>query len=129
MLHVKQPGPDFYRANKAWTWFFNRTGFAAVTMPWRAVYLHPDYIDDARLRRHETAHVAQINRDGPWLWSLKIAYYLVRYGYRRSPYEIEARDAENMPGLQELPRHNNDPAAPGDVPPPPTAGIEQDDRV
>jgi hypothetical protein len=64
-------------------------------MPWRSVYLHPDYLFDERIRRHETAHVAQINRDGPWLWSFLVVYYVLRYGYTNSPYEIDARQAEH----------------------------------
>ena len=40
---------------------------------------------------HEAVHVAQIERDGAVKWTIKILYYLVRYGYINSPYEIEAR--------------------------------------
>lgn len=87
-------GPNFYRANRVSVWIFNRLGVAAITMPWKSVYLHPDYLFDQRIRNHETAHVAQINRDGALKWSILVVWYVIRYGYTNSPYEIEAREHE-----------------------------------
>ena len=43
------------------------------------------------LAAHEAVHVEQIERDGAIKWTIKILYYLLRYGYLKSPYEIEAR--------------------------------------
>ena len=88
-------GPNFYRANRLWTWILNKTECAGICMPWRSVYLHPDFIDCERIRRHETQHVNQINRDGPWKWAFLVVYYVLRYGYTASPYEIDARAAES----------------------------------
>ena len=84
----------FYRAGPIWTWILDRAGFAGVTTPWRSIILHPDHQHDQRLRRHELAHIAQINRDGALTWSFFVAWYVCRYGYRKSPYEIHARAAE-----------------------------------
>jgi hypothetical protein len=78
------------------------TGFAGITLPNKTVILHPDYFDASWLRRHEAVHVDQINRDGPWLWSLKIVWYYIRYGYIYSPYEIEARAAEDPYNQEEF---------------------------
>ena len=41
------------------------------------------------LRRAE-ASVEQIERDGAVKFSVLFLWYLVRYGYRRNPYEVEA---------------------------------------
>lgn len=74
----------------------NAFGFAAIVSPWRTVYLLPDY-DTPELRRHETAHLAQMDRDG-WLvfWICCVGWFLYP-GYEHSPYEIEAREVENDP--------------------------------
>lgn len=60
-------------------------------MPWRTVYCLPGSEADAALAAHEAVHVAQINRDGALLWSFRVLWYLLRYGYANSPYEVEAR--------------------------------------
>jgi hypothetical protein len=36
-------------------------------------------------------HCEQIERDGAIKWTVKIFWYLLRYGYINSPYEVEAR--------------------------------------
>ena len=74
-------------------WF----GFAAMVSPWRTVYILKEYQYDAALRRHELAHLGQMQRDG-WFrfWVQCIAWYF-NPGYERSPYEIEARLAEHNP--------------------------------
>ena len=72
----------FLRAAKAY----------GITMPWRVIYLMPDQLTNAGLIRHEQVHVAQIEREGAIVWTLKYLYWLVRYGYNeRHPYEKEAR--------------------------------------
>lgn len=75
----------------------NAFGFAAIVSPWRTVYVLPHYMNHQELRRHETAHLAQMDRDG-WLrfWVQCITWYFVP-GYDRSPYELEARQAERDP--------------------------------
>ena len=49
------------------------------------------YWDEFALAAHEAVHCEQIERDGAVKWTIKILYYLARYGYLKSPYEIEAR--------------------------------------
>ena len=99
-LHTEikdDPLPFFTTSGPVLTWIFDRIGVAGLTTPWRTVYLHPDHwdiIENIWLWRHEHCHIDQINRDGPWLWSFRVVWYCLRYGYHNSPYEVEARAAE-----------------------------------
>jgi hypothetical protein len=65
-------------------------------MPWKTVYCRPGEQGNLPLAAHEAVHVAQIERDGAVMWTLKVFYYLIRYGYNSdaNPYENEARKAE-----------------------------------
>jgi hypothetical protein len=78
-----------------WRWILDRADAGAITLPSRTIVWHPAHADDPRLRAHELAHIRQIDRDGAWRWSFLIVWYLLRYGYHDSPYEIDARAAEN----------------------------------
>ena len=71
--------------------FLKLAGALAVTMPWKTVYCRPGEEGNQPLAAHEAVHVSQIERDGAVKWTIKIFYYLLRYGYINSPYEIEAR--------------------------------------
>lgn len=88
--------PRVELAGPFWRTVFRLTGFAGVTMPNRTIYLHPDYADNIHLLRHEHEHIRQLDNDGPWLWSFRIVWYLIRYGYHDSPYERMARAAETI---------------------------------
>lgn len=72
-------------------WFLRASNAWAVTMPWKTVYCVPGQEHNDRLAAHEAVHVEQIQRDGAVRWTVKIFYYLIRYGYKKSPYEVEAR--------------------------------------
>jgi hypothetical protein len=85
----------FAVAGPFWRTVLNLFGFAGITTPWRAIYLLPQYYDHERLRRHELAHIAQIDRDGAWYFWPKIVIDYWRVGYRNSEYEKEARLAES----------------------------------
>jgi hypothetical protein len=52
------------------------------------------------LFRHELEHVYQQIRDGRFRFYLKYFYYQIRYGYKKNPYEVEARERQHLP-LQE----------------------------
>jgi hypothetical protein len=69
------------------------TGFAGMVAPNGVAYLLAEHIDNAGLRAHEQCHLDQIQRDG-WRFWPRCIWYVVRYGYERSPYEIECREAE-----------------------------------
>ena len=72
-------------------WFLKASNSLAITMPWRTVYCRPGQEENYALAAHEAVHVSQIERDGAIKWTVKIFYYLLRYGYINSPYEVEAR--------------------------------------
>jgi hypothetical protein len=71
-----------------------RCGFEGWASFWRAVYVLPGYEHDTRLIRHELCHLQQIERDGRVRFALRYSWWLLRYGYRDNPYEVEARAAE-----------------------------------
>jgi len=71
--------------------FLKASNSLAITMPWKTVYCRPGQEDNYALAAHEAVHVSQIERDGAIKWTVKIFYYLIRYGYLKSPYEVEAR--------------------------------------
>lgn len=62
----------------------------ALTMPWRTIWIRPGHEHDRQLVRHEVVHVEQIKLHGAWKFSLLYAWYSLRYGYWRNPFEIEA---------------------------------------
>lgn len=72
-------------------WFLKASNSWAITMPWKTVYCVPGQENNFGLAAHEAVHISQIERDGAIKWTIKIFYYLIRYGYINSPYEIEAR--------------------------------------
>jgi hypothetical protein len=65
---------------------------AAVTLG-RTIVVDPTVPLDARLIRHELAHVRQW-QEHPVTFPLRYVLNHVRYGYYDNPYEIEARVAE-----------------------------------
>ena len=69
-------------------------GFYGWTSPFGTVYCLPGCESSQMLARHEYTHVAQLRRDGFLLYNLKSLWYVIRYGYKNSPYEVEARNAE-----------------------------------
>ncbi len=71
-----------------WLFFGKWQGFATPF----AIFLRQHSV---RLERHERKHVEQIWRGWIIGFGIKYAYYLIKYGYWNSPYEIEAREAEN----------------------------------
>jgi hypothetical protein len=80
----------FVIATGFWRIFLERLGLAAITMPWRKVYILARYVDHDGLRSHELVHIEQIERDGPVMFSVKYLFWLARYGYWDNPYETEA---------------------------------------
>ncbi|MFT5508466.1 MAG: hypothetical protein ACI89J_001541 [Hyphomicrobiaceae bacterium] len=82
--------PKFITAYGPWRWFLKMAGFRAITMPWQSVYILHEHQHVEKLHRHELVHIEQIERDGPIKFTLLYLWYLVRYGYWRNPYEVEA---------------------------------------
>lgn len=71
-------------------WFLRRLGFAGITWPWRAIWILPEEWENEWLWRHELVHAQQVERDGAVWFSVRYLWWLVRYGYRNNPYEVEA---------------------------------------
>lgn len=84
----------YRRAGRFWTFVLDRFGFVAIALPW-SIYCKESHIADPRIARHEYQHIAQMRRDGMLVWWVTAGYYLLRFGYWDSPYEIEARAVQN----------------------------------
>lgn len=82
--------PEFVVASGFWLWLLNRLGAAALTMPWRTIYVLEQHKFNQSLRRHELVHIEQIEREGPVMFSIKYLYWLVVRGYWDNPFELEA---------------------------------------
>jgi hypothetical protein len=82
-------------AKGALGWLLRRTGFAGVCLaPW-GIYILPQYLTSPDLIRHEQVHWRQWVRMGTVRYYLTYAYQVLRYGYRNSPMEREARGETN----------------------------------
>ena len=77
-------------------WYMKLCGFQGWTSFWNVIYLDPDHMDDDKLIRHEMKHIEQIQEQGRLKFAVKYTYYTMRYGYWNNPYEIEARESENL---------------------------------
>lgn len=75
-------------------WFLKLGGFRAVTLPPFGIYAVAGSEGDERLARHEGVHWQQYERMGAVMFYLTYLYQMVRYGYRKAPMEVEARNAE-----------------------------------
>jgi len=86
--------PWFRPANWFWQWFLARYDLWAIPMPWRVVHMRRDKFRAGPaldvICQHERVHYEQMEREGTILWHLKYFVFLVKYGYRDNPYEIEA---------------------------------------
>jgi hypothetical protein len=82
----------FHEARGPVRWFLRATGFAAITLPTRRVYVLREHAGDLGLLAHEAVHLDQIARLGPVRFTLVYLWQLIRYGYERHPLEVEARD-------------------------------------
>jgi hypothetical protein len=77
-------------AKGPWKWLLNSFGGAAITMPWRTIYVLEPYLHHEGLLAHERVHIEQIKRDGPALFAVRYLWWLATRGYRANPYEREA---------------------------------------
>lgn len=86
----KKGHPRFVIAYGPWKWFLRSARFSAITMPWRSIYVLEEAWHDAALRYHERIHIEQMERDGTVRFCVLYLGFLIRYGYWRNPYEVEA---------------------------------------
>ena len=80
----------FVMAGRLIGWTLRSLGFAAVVSPWRSIYMVPEYFHHDGLRDHELVHIMQMDRDG-WRFWPRYIWQIIKFGYERSPYEVEAR--------------------------------------
>ena len=88
--HEERKDVKFVIATGPMRWLLEYLGAAAITMPWKRIYILERHRFNASLLRHELVHIEQIERDGPVMFSVKYLWWLVRYGYWKNPYEIDA---------------------------------------
>lgn len=50
---------------------------------------------DTTLYKHEECHILQIKREGKIKFLFSYLFMLIKYGYDKNPYEVEAREYEN----------------------------------
>ena len=79
-------------------WFLQYSGALAVTAPWKKIYCRPGEENNEALFVHECVHIQQIERDGAILFTLKVLWYLLRYGYASEKNLIE-QEARNLSGI------------------------------
>ena len=73
-------------------WWMETHGYKGLTTPWNTIYYENDaYMNDEHLRKHEEAHIMQMERDGKLKYLVKYNWYWLTKGYKNNPYEIEAR--------------------------------------
>jgi hypothetical protein len=82
--------PGFYPARGRLERWLRRNGFAAVTLPWRRVYVLDEYQHRRDVIAHEQVHLDQIERYGPACFAILYLWWLCRFGYERHPLEVEA---------------------------------------
>ena len=75
-------------------WYMKTCGFQGWTSFWNVIYMAPGYELHEALIRHERKHLEQMQRDGKLVYLIKYTWWLLRYGYKMNPYEVEARAAE-----------------------------------
>lgn len=85
----------FREARHIYKWFLKAFGYVAVVNPFSGTchILEGYYPPGKKLEAHELEHLAQIKREGVIKFCLKYLWYLIRYGYKNNPYEVEARKA------------------------------------
>lgn len=59
-------------------------------MPWRRVYVLAEWRHCDAIIAHERVHLDQIARHGPLRFTCLYLWWLIRYGYERNPFEVEA---------------------------------------
>ena len=74
-------------------WVLRRTGFAGVALAPFGIYILPEQLDNNRLIKHEQQHWLQWQRMGTVRYYMTYLYEVLRYGYKNSPMEKEAREA------------------------------------
>ena len=70
-------------------------------MPWRTIYLLPEFSTKADLIAHELVHIEQMDRDGTLRFCVQYLWWLHKFGYWDHPYENEANERAPVDWLGE----------------------------
>ena len=84
------PSRKFVIARGPIRWFLITSKSVGIAMPWGRAYLLEPWHQDRLTRVHELVHLRQIQRGGAVFFTCRYLWWLVRYGYWRNPYEVEA---------------------------------------
>jgi hypothetical protein len=76
-------------------WYLLRAGHRGITLPPLGIYILGEWMQDARLRRHEAEHWRQARELGTLRFYAVYLYQLIRFGYWDAPLEVAARAAED----------------------------------
>ena len=68
----------------------------AVTIGQTTYYSCSESLVTPRWRRHEDEHKRQWAAEGRIRFLVKYLWYQMKYGYYENPYELDAREAEEM---------------------------------
>ena len=73
-----------------------------IAMVWKTHILlwgitEAQFMGNIRWVRHELKHVEQYRQRGAMLFILLYLWYWLQYGYYHNPFEVEARQAEELP--------------------------------
>ena len=71
-------------------------GFDGWASAWGVAYIMPDKMHDKPLIAHEICHLCQMQKEGVFRFLVRYSWYLVRYGYRKNPYEVECRKVQSQ---------------------------------
>ena len=88
------PGRKFIVARGPFRWLLIVLRSVGIAMPWGRAYILEPWFHDRLTRLHELVHLKQIRRDGSVRFTCRYLWWLMRYGYWRNPYELEAYTVE-----------------------------------
>lgn len=79
------------------TWWLRPTWIGAITLGSHIFFKRKKADVPERMVRHELVHIAQIKREGCLRFYAKYLWYQLRYGYKKNPFEVEARNLSESP--------------------------------
>ncbi len=77
-------------------WFLTFFEYRGIMLPPWGIFLLESSMDDEALIRHERCHWCQYVSKGFLRFYVGYVLLLIRYGYEKHPWEIEARAAERL---------------------------------
>lgn len=83
-----KPAPHVIR------WFLRTFGFGGIALPPFGIFILAERLHEEALIRHEQCHWLQAQKTGVLRWYATYLVNNIRYGYRKNPLEVEARNAE-----------------------------------